>query len=174
MDYNRELKNYLPLIKTIAKCHAKDLIRRDTQGYDMVLSVALEAAWRALETYNPNQGSKMSSYIGVCVRNRLADMRRETKRIKNQTIDSIESDLPDHNDPITFFEEHTDMQKVLTQRELKMVTLALDNNLFQRKVGKPAMKKNINKEQVSVCLNQARQKLALNDLNLPCRTSRLR
>jgi len=83
MDYNLELKKYDPFIRQMARRFARDLIQKDSQGFDIVLSEAREAAWRALKSYKDDRGAKLMTFIGVCVRRQFSLMRREQSRKKN-------------------------------------------------------------------------------------------
>lgn len=168
MDYNRALKDFDPLIKAIAVRYARDLIARDSQGFDIVMSEAREAAWRAMKSYRSGNGTKLSSYIGFCVRRQFSLMRRVVGRKKNIPCFPLAEAVPDTNDPIRHFEEMTDIKKVLSPTERYVLMAALDNNLFQRKYGKPVTKE-IPKGEMMDILNRVKSTLSHHNLPLPCR-----
>lgn len=49
-------------------------------------SIAFEALWRAIKTYDHSKGAKFSTYAFTCIRNAIYDFFRELKEIQSMEV----------------------------------------------------------------------------------------
>lgn len=87
---------------------------------DEAVSVAYEALWRAIKTFDKSKGAQFSTYATVCIRNAVYDMFRDWKEIRDAEIP-----LEDYKDLYTVdTHEHEEQQ-----RSNPIVSKAVDDAL---------------------------------------------
>lgn len=126
--YTEELiGRYTPLIKARAAEFANDRVSRED-----LESEACLAAVRAVKSFDPGKNSSFSSYMAVCVTNRIISVLRSADR-HIQTVAEADYDVTDDNTPETIFLEReldAEIAELLTEKEYKIFRQYLEGSSY--------------------------------------------
>lgn len=118
---------YTPLIRARAAEFANDIVSKDD-----LESEAYLAAFRAVSTFDPHKSSSFSSYISVCVTNRMISVLRSADRHISAAADG-DYDVTDDNTPETIVMEReldAEIAELLTEKEYKIFRLYLEGSSY--------------------------------------------
>lgn len=118
---------YTPLIRARAAEFANDMVSKDD-----LESEAYLAAFRAVRSFDPQKNSSFSSYISVCVTNRMISVLRSADRHIPAAVDG-DYDVTDDNTPETIVMEReldAEIAELLTEKEYKIFRLYLEGSSY--------------------------------------------
>ena len=170
MDSNRKLKRYERVIRSAATKYAARLLAQKPNEYDDVMNEARIAAWRAIERYDDSRNVKIETFIFNCVKNKMFDLAKHSRRLKNN-LATPDEDIDQHSDADEgqSLEQGILLKQVLSEDELNFITSVRRGggvvsfvNELSRMTG---MKSSEATREVSECLHHIQHKLKSSDLS---------
>lgn len=177
MDLNRTLREHETLIRKTALRYAKRFALGQFGDNDDFVNEARIAAWRAIEAYREGRKAKLETFISVCIKRRMIDLRRHALRKSRgqlvclgldiePLVDAVERALPDDEE----VEDSLTLRAILDDEEHGALSHLMNGGTISALVAAWCRKKSLGSSEsrceVVACLRRIKLKLMQRGLSL--------